>query len=133
MKDRGSNDADDRQPTNVVTLDPRAGRPEPPPELTADEAAEWRRLVGCMPHNWVTPENVDTLDDYCRFFDLMNVLSRELRTMLERGLNTREDTAACIRLQTAGDAAAFAMLECATKLKLTPESQGADWVVIPDA
>lgn len=121
-------DADDQR-ANVVALDPRAGRPDPPRELTADEAAEWRRLVGCMPRNWVRPKNAETLADYCRYFALTCTASREIKTMLAQGA----DLDALARPLALGELAALAMLECATKLKITPESQGADWVVYPDA
>jgi hypothetical protein len=32
-------------------------RPDPPPELTDDEAVEWRKLTATVAPEWVTAEN----------------------------------------------------------------------------
>lgn len=118
MSERGK-DADDQR-TNVVALDPRAGRPEPPRELNADQAEEWRRLVGCMPRNWMRPQSFSTLAAYCRHSDQANMLSRQIRALQARAFDTDKATIRFIRLTKAAEREARMVLACARALKILP-------------
>lgn len=41
-------------------------RPTPPSELTSEQAAEWRAVVGRMPTDWFPRETHSLLAQYCR-------------------------------------------------------------------
>lgn len=41
-------------------------RPEPPAELTDEQAAEWREIVGRLPAEWFPRETWGLLSQYCR-------------------------------------------------------------------
>lgn len=43
-----------------------AKRPEPPEELTDDQATEWRSIVARMPADWFPRETHPLLAQYCR-------------------------------------------------------------------
>lgn len=48
----------------VVSLLP--ARPDPPGELSADEATEWREIVHSLPADWFPRETHGLLAAYCR-------------------------------------------------------------------
>jgi phage terminase small subunit len=102
--------------TNVVTFDARDGRPEPPAELSADEAKEWRRLMECMPRDWLRPELFSTLIAYCRHVEQGNFLARAMRDA--DALDSREVIDRYIPLARAHGRATLAMLRCGRKLGL---------------
>jgi hypothetical protein len=41
-------------------------RPDPPAELTDEQGAEWRAVVGCLPADWLPRETHQLLAQYCR-------------------------------------------------------------------
>lgn len=43
-----------------------SGRPDPPGDLTEDQAAEWRAIVARMPIGWFPRETYPLLVQYCR-------------------------------------------------------------------
>ena len=62
--------------SNVVEIVPR---PEPPTELTRDQAEEWLAIVNRMPADWVPRETHGMLAQYCRHV----VASRRIGQMIE--------------------------------------------------
>lgn len=65
MGARGRKSAD----SQLVALMPDAGvvhRPEPPYELTDEQADEWRAIVRQMPADWFPRETHGLLAQYCR-------------------------------------------------------------------
>ena len=60
MKERGRKSAAE---LTVVTLGPR--RPDPPEELTVEQAEEWRAIVGRMPADWFSREHYPLLAALC--------------------------------------------------------------------
>ena len=61
---------------NVVEIVPR---PEPPSELTGDQAEEWLAIVNRMPADWFPRETHGMLAQYCRHV----VASRRIAQMIE--------------------------------------------------
>ena len=65
MGTRGRRSADDK----LALLMPDAAilqRPEPPYELTDEQADEWRAIVSRMPADWFPRETHNLLAQYCR-------------------------------------------------------------------
>lgn len=55
-------------------------RPEPPKELTAEEAEEWRAVVDRMPPDWFPRETHGLLVQYCRH----RIMARRIAALLPR-------------------------------------------------
>jgi hypothetical protein len=49
-------------------------RPEPPPELTAEQADTWRSIVGRMPCDWFEGASLALLAQLCRHISLSRVI-----------------------------------------------------------
>ncbi len=56
------------------------GRPDPPRDLTAGQAVEWRAIVRRMPADWFPRETHGLLADYCRHV----LRSRKIATLIDR-------------------------------------------------
>ena len=63
----------------IVTGFPQ--RPEPPEELTADQAQIWRTAVGAFRPDWFGPENWPLLVQYCRHVAISNVIARQIHAI----------------------------------------------------
>ena len=68
-------------------------RPEPPEELTEEQAAEWRAVVDRLPADWFPRETHGLLAQYCRHV----VSARRVARLLEE-LDALADTRAYDRL-----------------------------------
>lgn len=55
-------------------------RPEPPRDLTDEEAVEWRAVVNRLPADWFPAETLPMLGQYCRH----TVAARRVAGMLEQ-------------------------------------------------
>src|SRR5262245_797932 len=55
-------------------------RPEPPDELTAEQAEEWRSIVNRLPADWFPRETLAMLAQYCRHV----VHARRIVELIER-------------------------------------------------
>lgn len=55
-------------------------RPEPPQDLTDDEAKEWRAVVNRLPADWFPAETLPMLGQYCRH----TVAARRVASMIEQ-------------------------------------------------
>jgi hypothetical protein len=53
-------------------------RPEPPPELTAEQAETWRAIVGRMPSDWFQPETWPLLCQLCRHTSISRLIGAAL-------------------------------------------------------
>lgn len=62
--------------TGVVTVSPR---PDPPRELTAEQAGEWRAVVDRLPADWFPRETHGLLVQYCRHI----VAARRVAQLIE--------------------------------------------------
>jgi ribosome biogenesis SPOUT family RNA methylase Rps3 len=61
----------------------RARRPEPPRDLTPEQAVEWRAIVAGMPADWFRRETYPLLSQYCRCAVSVRKLGK-VRDQLER-------------------------------------------------
>src|SRR5262249_20339041 len=55
-------------------------RPEPPPELSAEESAEWTATTRAMKPDWFGPETRPILAAYCLHVVTANMVAQRLRT-----------------------------------------------------
>src|SRR5262245_26279261 len=70
-------------------------RPEPPSNLTAKEAAEWRAIVNRLPPDWFPRETHAILAQYCR----MVGRGEQYAKILAKGKLTPEETCRIGRLE----------------------------------
>jgi hypothetical protein len=75
MKSRGRKSSDAQSP--VVSLVPGI-RPDPPPELTSEQAAEWKAIVGRMPVAWFMREAQPLLNQLVRHICLARLVAKML-------------------------------------------------------
>src|SRR5690606_27209690 len=57
-------------------------RPEPPAELSEEQADEWRAVVSRMPADWFPRETHGLLADYCRHV----VMARRIAQLIEQAV-----------------------------------------------
>jgi hypothetical protein len=93
-------------------------RPEPPKELTAEQAAEWRAVVGRMPADWFTRETHPLLVQFVRHV----CRSREVEAVLAE-FDVRSDVEAFDRWTRIAEREGRALSNLATKMRLTQHSR----------
>ena len=93
-------------------------RPEPPSEISAEEARVWREVVGAMSSEWfATAETHVLLRTFCCHVRFADLLAAALRvTDLHRDLSTVERLAGMYARETA------ILISLATKMRLTHQS-----------
>jgi len=67
------------QPSSITAIH----RPDPPDELTSDQAFEWRAVVDRMPADWFPRETHPMLIQYCRHI----VSARHIAQMIDNFLD----------------------------------------------
>jgi len=81
-------------------------RPEPPGDLSSEEAAEWRAIVDRMPADWFTRETHGILEQLCRHLVYERDLAkrhRRAKVLADKILiarEQREEARIIVRLQT---------------------------------
>jgi hypothetical protein len=90
-------------------------RPEPPEELSEEEAAIWRATVGGMRPDWFGPETWPLLTAYCSHAALAQCLRVTLQRMTpgDKGFG---------RLAAMQTRESKTMASLATKLRITPQA-----------
>jgi len=63
MGARGRRSADELAVRGAVAL---VERPDPPLDLTPQQAEEWQKITSALPAEWFSPENHALLAQYCR-------------------------------------------------------------------
>jgi hypothetical protein len=63
----------------VVALVSGTRRPQPPRELTPEQAQVWKTTAGALRADWFGPENFALLAQYCRHAALADVIDKALR------------------------------------------------------
>jgi len=64
LEKRGRKSTADLESADIVSLELPGSRPEPPLDLSPEEAAVWRNAVGCMPARWFGRERQLVLRGY---------------------------------------------------------------------
>ena len=98
-------------------------RPEPPDELTAEQAEEWRVIVGRMPADWFTRETYPLLVDLCRHIVRARVIAGKIDDFDPEWLVTDAGAKTYDRLCAMGERETRMMASLATKMRLTQQSR----------
>lgn len=81
MGARGRNSGADLAVVQSGELSALVGRPEPLPELTPEQAEEWRSVVNRLPADWFPRETWAMLAQYCRHVVSANRIAQMIRTI----------------------------------------------------
>jgi len=104
-------------------------QPEPLPELSAEERAEWAKFTAMMPLDWFPPETWPMLAQLCRHICQSRWVGQCLQEVRAGLLDPTDDDAltALMKLQSLHDREGRAMTALMVRLRLTSQQR------IPDA
>ncbi len=92
------------------------GRPEPPRDITAEQASEWRAIVRRMPADWFPRETHGLLADFCRHV----LRSRKIATLIDRIERARTvDVDEYDKLAKMADRESRTIASLATKMRIS--------------
>jgi phage terminase small subunit len=103
---------------SVVVVMP-GQRPEPPPSLGDAEAAIWRQVVSCHPHDWFIASTHVLLIGYCEAWVKHREFSEELAKLSLSNPDDRKWYAQVMRMR---DAVTSELCRVGTKLRITPHA-----------
>jgi len=115
METRGRKSESEREVAQLVHV--RDDRPDPPEDLTPEQAEEWRGVVGRMPASWFKREHYGMLSAYCRHVCRAREVERELAATSIEDLEKYEKLARSAERETRS------ILACGRTLRLTHQSQ----------
>lgn len=115
METRGRKSESEREVAQLVAV--RDDRPEPPADLTAEQAEEWRAVVGRMPASWFKREHYGMLSAYCRHVCRSRAVEKEL------AMQPIDDLERYEKLARGAERETRSMIACARTLRLTHQSQ----------
>ena len=98
-------------------------RPEPPAELTKEQAEEWRAVVGRMPADWFTRETHALLAQYCRHVVRARVLAGAIDQFDSEWLKTEVGVETYDRLTRIAEREGRAVSSLATRMRITQQSR----------
>jgi hypothetical protein len=98
-------------------------RPPAPDDLTPEQAAEWREVVGRMPNDWFTRETHQLLAAYCRHVTAAKTLSAEIDRFKPEWLTDSVGLEQFGRLLALRDRETRGMSSLATRMRLTQGSR----------
>lgn len=94
-------------------------RPDPPDELTDEQADEWRAVVNRLPADWFPRETHGMLVDYCRHV----VMARRIAQLVERAEGADVlDVAEYDRLAKMAERESRVIASLATKMRITQQA-----------
>ena len=94
-------------------------RPDPLPELTDEQAEEWRAIAAALPGDWFSRDNLPLLAAYCRHIVAMRHVA-QLITAEEA--KVKLDLARFDRLLGMQDRESRAMSALATRMRISQQS-----------
>jgi hypothetical protein len=122
MRQRGRKSAEAQ--ASVVTAAVFPPQPLPPPDdLTAEEAVEWRAIVGALPTDWFNSGSLPTLRELCRHICLSRQVATELRVLAGKSLQDSKTFSEFRRLTRLHLQQSNKIAGLSTKLRLTPQSR----------
>jgi hypothetical protein len=112
-----------RKSAAALSVIPLAGeqRPEPPAELTKEQAAEWRAVVGRLPPDWFPRETHALLAAYCRHIVRGRVIAKLIDAC--RPAETSQELRRFDKLALMADREGRAISALATRMRLTAQSR----------
>ena len=92
-------------------------RPEPPEELTAEQAEVWRTTCNALRADWFKPETWPLLAQFCRHVSYARLVAKAIEAA-----DPKADIGHFNRLLVMHEREGGAMISVATKLRLTKQS-----------
>jgi hypothetical protein len=117
MKQRGRKSS---AALSVVTSLPQ--RPEPPAELSVEQALEWKEIVARLPADWFQRESHALLVQYCRHVTSARFVAKMIDSA-NLNVSKPEDLKRFDRLLRLEEREGAAVARLATKLRLTHQSR----------
>jgi hypothetical protein len=110
-----------RKSAAALSVVPLAGeqRPEPPAELTKEQAAEWRAVVGRLPPDWFPRETHALLVAYCQHIVRGRIVAKLLDAC--RPEETSQELRRFDKLAMMADREGRAISSLATRMRLSPD------------
>lgn len=108
---------------SVVQLAPGMRRPDPPAELTPEQAEEWRAIVGRMPADWFTRENQAMLVDLCRHVVIARRVSEQIDAFDPEWLADEEGLKRYDKLTSILERHTRTIASLSTRMRLTQQSR----------
>lgn len=106
---------------SVVT--PEFGRPEPSPDLTAEESEVWRSVVATKPADWFTRDMHPLLVAYCQGVVVARRVAYEVNDFNPDWLKEDEGLKRYDRLTKMQERQARLVANLATRMRLTQQSK----------
>ena len=107
----------------IVPAFARDQRPEPPAELTAEQAQTWQDIVASMPSDWFRAGTHVLLSQFCRHVATSRILADQINAFQLEWLELKDGMRRYDRLLAMHDRESKAMSSLATKLRLTQQSR----------
>jgi len=98
-------------------------RPDPPDELTQEQAKEWRAIVARMPVDWFTREIFPLLCQYCRHITNARHIAGLVEGARKGDLTDRKALMRFNRLLGMQGRQSSALIGLATRMRLTNQSR----------
>lgn len=117
MRSRGRRSAAELSVVPQITQE----LPDPPGELTSDEAKEWRAIVERMPPGWFNRENYPLLVQYCRSIIRARTVAK-MANKLQKSPDTEEVRSEYLRLVDKEQRLNTNIASLATKMRLSQQS-----------
>lgn len=98
-------------------------RPEPPPELTGAQAAEWRAVTAALPAGWFRREQYGLLAAYCQHASAARLLAMMIDSFQAPWLADPDGLARYDKLLAMRERETKSMASLATKMRLTQQAR----------
>jgi hypothetical protein len=108
---------------SIVQPLPGQKRPEPPSELTDEQADEWRAVVDRLPPDWFPRESHALLIAYCRHVVKARVIEGWINDVGWEGVDTDEGLRRFDKLTAMAEREGRAISSLATRMRLSQQSR----------
>jgi hypothetical protein len=108
---------------SVIQALPGQQRPEPPNELRAEEAEEWRAVVGRLPWDWFPRECHGLLVNYCRHVVRGRMIAKLIHDFDPEWVATDEGLRRLDKLTTMAERESRTVASLGTKMRITQQSR----------
>jgi hypothetical protein len=108
---------------SVIQPLPGQKRPEPPAELTDEQAVEWRKVVDRLPPDWFPVESHPLLVAYARHVVNARIIAGKIAGFDRSWLDDPEGLKMFEKLTMMGEREGRAISSLATRMRLTQQSR----------
>jgi hypothetical protein len=98
-------------------------RPDPPEELTTEQAEEWREIVASLPADWFKRETWPLLLQYCRHIVNARRIARLIEAAQDMDMGDRTALMRLNRLLSTQERQTGALVSLGTRMRLTNQSR----------